>query len=153
MQKTREEINRLQRERRQRIGNIYSARYEKTPSGFLMRKYRNMKSRVTGVQKKKHHLYAGIDLLDKEAFYEWSKTSKEFAELFGAWVESGYARKQTPSIDRIDPSLGYTIGNMQWITFTENSRRGWRWRPSEHRLTQYGDLRRLPPQDRQEINP
>jgi hypothetical protein len=139
MQKTKEEINRIQRERRQRNGNIYSVRYEKTPAGFLMRTYRNMKSRVMGVQKKKHHLYAGIHLLDKESFYEWSKANKEFAELFDVWARSAYARALTPSIDRIDPAGGYVIGNMQWITFTENSRRGGYWRPSQHGFTQYGE--------------
>ena len=152
LNRSREETNRLQRERRQRVGNIYSARYEKTPAGFLMRAYRNMKSRVTGVQKKKHHLYAGIELLNKEDFYKWSQASKDFANLFDAWTQSAYSRALTPSIDRIDPAGGYVIGNMQWITFTENSRRGGYWKPSEHGFTQYGELRRIPPQQLRGIN-
>jgi hypothetical protein len=32
-------------------------KYEKTPKGYLMRTYRNMKSRVLGIQHKKAHIY------------------------------------------------------------------------------------------------
>lgn len=68
---TKEERLKYQRERRKLNGNLYTKRYEKTEAGFLMRMYRNMKSRVTGVQSKKAHLYKGKDLLAKEDFYEW----------------------------------------------------------------------------------
>lgn len=61
--------NKHQREKRKREGNIITRRYEKTPKGFLMRGYRNMQSRVTGVQKKKAHLYLGKELLPRDEFY------------------------------------------------------------------------------------
>ena len=51
-----EEQLRKQRERRKRTGNATIKKYEKSPKGFLMRLYRNMQSRVTGVQKQKFHL-------------------------------------------------------------------------------------------------
>ena len=44
-----------------------------------------------------------------------------------------------PTVDRIDPERGYSFGNMEWVTHSENSRRGGYWRPSEHGLTQYGE--------------
>lgn len=99
-------------------------KYEKTQNGFLMRAYRNMKSRILGIQKQKHHLYAGKPLLSKEDFYTWAKSSPEFQDLFTAWEESGHDRKLTPSVDRVDSSRGYELDNMQWITHSENSRRG-----------------------------
>jgi hypothetical protein len=136
--RTREEQNALQRERRKRTGNLHTKRYEKTVAGFLVRTYRNMKSRVTGVQRKKHHLYAGVDLLEKADFYQWSQASAEFLRLFAEWEAAGYPRIMTPSIDRIDPSRGYTLDNMHWITFEENSRRGGYWRPSEHGMDARG---------------
>lgn len=95
-------------------------RYEKTPNGFLMRAYRNMKSRVTGVQQKKHHLYKGLSILSKEEFYEWSKKSKEFKALFLAWEKSGHERRLTPSVDRVNSSLGYELTNMRWVEFHKN---------------------------------
>lgn len=98
--------------------------YEKKPDGFIMRLYRNMKSRIEGIQKKKHHLYKGKSLLSKEDFYQWAKDNKAFIELFKAYVDSGFDRKLAPSVDRIDSSVGYEIGNIEFVTHSENSRRG-----------------------------
>lgn len=101
-------------------------RYEKTKAGFLMRAYRNMKSRITGVQKSKHYLYAGKALLGKADFYLWAQDSAEFHLLFAAYEASGYDRKLAPSPDRLDSSRGYEPANMEWVTHSENSRRGGR---------------------------
>lgn len=113
-----------QRERRRLNGNADTKRYEKTKNGFLMRLYRNMKSRICGVQKAKHHLYDGKCLLEKEDFYTWAQNCDEFHKLFRKWEKSGYDRKLTPSVDRIDSSDGYFVENMEWVTHSENSRRG-----------------------------
>lgn len=118
------EVNKKQREKRLQNGNLYTKRYEKTPKGFLMRTYRNMKSRVLGIQSKKAHLYLGKDLLEKDDFYSWSLKDSAFNALFTDWENSGYDRKITPSIDRIDSSLGYTMDNIRWITHSDNSRLG-----------------------------
>jgi len=124
MAQTREEINAYKREYRRKTNNADTKKYEKTPNGFLMRCYRNMKSRVTGVQKAKLHLYEGKELLDKHEFYEWAKGCSVFWELFKAWEASGYERRLTPSVDRLDSSMGYHLDNMEWVTHSENSRRG-----------------------------
>ncbi len=99
-------------------------RYEKTKKGFLMRLYRNMKSRIDGVQKSKHHLYRGLGILDKGIFYKWAINCPEFHSLFDEYESSGYPRKLAPSVDRIDSSVGYRIDNMEFVTMSENSRRG-----------------------------
>lgn len=116
--------NIYQRAYRENNGNSCTKRYEKTVSGFLVRAYRNMQSRVTGVQKTKYHLYKGLDLLSREDFYEFAKSSPEFDRLFSEWTESDYCNKLTPSVDRVDSSKGYSIDNMEWVTHSENSRRG-----------------------------
>lgn len=120
----RELKNRYQREYRQRTKNACTNKYERTINGFLMRKYRNMESRVMGIQKLKSHLYQGKDLLDRESFYRWAKSSPEFHKLWNVWVISGYDRKLCPTVDRKDPKTGYHLSNMEWITHSENSRRG-----------------------------
>lgn len=96
-------------------------KYEKTIPGFLMRCYRNMKSRILGIQKKKAHLYKDLELVSKEEFYEWSNNNKIFLILYKNWVNSNYDRKLSPSIDRITSYKGYTLDNMQWLTHSENS--------------------------------
>lgn len=113
-----------QRERRRQNGNIDTRRYEKTKKGFLVRLYRNMQSRVTGVQKAKWYLYAGVELLSREQFYAWALPHAEFNTLFDAWKAAGYPRKLTPSVDRKESLYGYTLDNMEWVTHSENSRRG-----------------------------
>lgn len=122
--RTREEQNANQREYRRANGNACTLRYEHTEHGKLMRNYRNMKSRVEGVQKLKYHLYAGKYLLPKDEFYTWAMASNDFHRLYREWVDSGYDRKLAPSVDRVDSSRGYEVGNMQWVTHSENSRRG-----------------------------
>lgn len=114
----------LQKKYRQKTNNMATKKYEKTKNGFLMRVYRNMKSRIVGVQKLKHHLYSGKYLLEKEEFYQWAKSNSKFFILFAEWQSSGFDRKLTPSVDRIDSSKGYFLGNMEWVTHSENSRRG-----------------------------
>jgi hypothetical protein len=116
--------NEHQRNKRKIQGNEITHRYEKTIDGFLMREYRNMQSRVTGVQKKKAHLYLGKELLPRDAFYEWALCNPNFMYLFIMWEDGGYNRKLTPTVDRIDSSGGYTLDNMEWVTHSENSRRG-----------------------------
>jgi hypothetical protein len=115
----------------------WTQRYEKTKSGFLVRLYRNMRSRIVGIQKTKHHLYEGKCILEKEMFYEWANSSKEFHRLFGIWEISGYKRRLTPSVDRVDSTRGYIDDNMEWVPFYINCSRGGKYKPTDHgiRLT------------------
>lgn len=113
-----------QRERRADNGNLDTKKYEKTKKGFLMRLYRNMQSRIVGVQKSKHHLYRGKYILPRTEFYEWAFSSEKFYELFSIWENSNYSRKLTPSVDRVNSKIGYEIKNMEWVTHSENSKRG-----------------------------
>jgi hypothetical protein len=87
-----------------------------------MRLYRNMKSRISGVQKQKFYLYQGKSIINKQDFYNWAEIQPDFHCLFEAWQAAGWPRKMSPSVDRIDSGLGYEIGNMRWVTHSENSR-------------------------------
>lgn len=101
--------------------NICTRRYEKTKKGFLVRMYRNMISRVKGVQKEYLHIYGGLDILPKEEFYEFALNDSEFHRLFEQWENALYQRRLCPSIDRIDTKFGYIIGNIQFLTMSENA--------------------------------
>lgn len=99
-------------------------KYEKTPRGYLMRSYRNILSRVTGIQWKKAHLYKGKEILPRKQFYAWANSNKDFVRLFKTYKKSGFDRKLAPSVNRINSSKGYLLENMEWITHSENSRLG-----------------------------
>lgn len=86
-----------------------------------MRAYRNMKSRVTGVQRKKAHIYQGLPIPERDAFYAWAWDSPDFWRLYRRWVASGYTRTLTPSVNRIDADKGYVLGNIEWVTHSTNS--------------------------------
>ena len=118
-----EEILARQRFLRKQNGNAYTKKYEKTKPGFLMRLYRNMESRVTGVQQRHIYLYEGKELLPREDFYTWAHGNPNFHSLWDAWVTSGYDRRLCPSVDRIDSKMGYRIDNMQFVTFSVNCSR------------------------------
>lgn len=117
-----EEYLRKQREYRARTGNRVTRKYERTKKGKLMRTYRNMESRVSGILKHKAHLYEGLPILPRDDFYRWAMQSSAFHALFDGWVASGYRCGESPSIDRINADGGYLIGNMRWLTHRENSR-------------------------------
>jgi len=121
---SKENQNKKQRERRLLDGNKNTKKYEKTKNGFLVRCYRNMKSRINGVQKAKFHLYKDKYLMDKQVFYSFSIVDITFNSLFDVWEKSNYDRKLTPSLDRINSDIGYTLENVEWVTHSENSRRG-----------------------------
>jgi hypothetical protein len=98
--------------------------YEKTPKGFAMRLYRNMESRVKGIQWQKKHLYENLTILSRQEFYDWFLNNETFKLLFAEYEAQGYPRKLAPSVDRIDSSKGYELDNMEVVTMSENSRRG-----------------------------
>ena len=113
-----------QQKHRKLTGNKSTHAYEKTQQGFLMRLYRNMKSRILGINKNKAHLYKDKCLLEKELFYEWAKCSPMFMVLFRQYEENGFKRRDAPSVDRKDSSKGYSLDNMEWVTMAVNSQRG-----------------------------
>jgi len=122
--KCRECRNLIQKNYRRLTKNLSSKKYEKTKKGFLVRLYRNMQSRVTGVKKDQFYLYAGCRLLDRKDFYRWAENNEEFHRLFAAWEASGYELRSTPAVSRIDTHYGYELWNMEWVTQSETSRRG-----------------------------
>lgn len=87
--------------------------------------YSTVSKRVKGHGGHERHkrIYTGLAILPKEDFYKWAKNSPRLKKLYKAWVESGFEYKLQPSLDRIDTTKGYTLDNIRWLTFSENSRR------------------------------
>ena len=98
-----------------------SKAYEKTPKGYLVRSFRNITNRVTGVAKNCSHIYKGLPVCTKEEFYEWSLSwESNYLYLLEEYKQSNYERSVAPSVDRIDSNSGYVLGNMQWVTISKN---------------------------------
>ena len=121
---TKEDRAAYQRRYRLKNGHSCTFKYEKTKKGKLMRTYRNMESRVKGIVKAKAHLYEDLPILDREDFYDWALNDEAYNTLHDEWVASDYCKKLSPSIDRIDTEKGYVMGNIRWLTHSENSSLG-----------------------------
>ena len=98
---------------------------DRTVNGFLIKLYRNMRNRINMDPNDRHaHMYEGLEILPKEEFFEFALNSDEFLHLFSEWEQSGYQQVFTPSPDRLDGDIGYLQSNIEWVTHSENSRRG-----------------------------
>ena len=53
-------------------------------------------------------------------FITWCIANPTYIELHDAWIASGCKVQLVPSADRIDNSKGYTLSNIQIMTWEEN---------------------------------
>jgi len=100
---------------------IYCSFHRKkiTIRAFLLNLYGNMKKRVQG----KHgylNLYKNKPLVAKEVFLNWAQNHPTFLSLYKQWYMCNFNIKLTPSVNRIDSRRGYTLDNMEWLTFSQN---------------------------------
>lgn len=97
---------------------------ERSLEGLLVLRYRCMRNRVKGKMTASPKYFIGRDLMSYEAFLEWSLIDENYLRIHREWEGSGYSSELSPSIDRWDSNKGYTLGNIEWVTTEENSKRG-----------------------------
>lgn len=88
---------------------------------FLIRCYTNMWQRVSGKASHNRGNWAGKPILPRDVFYTWAKNHPDFLSLYKRWFMSDFDRKLTPSVNRMDSSKGYVLGNIEWMTNSQNS--------------------------------
>lgn len=54
---------------------------------------------------------------------DWINSNPKFIGLFQKWVSSGYNKWDRPSIDRLCNELGYSLDNIQLVSFKDNNQR------------------------------
>jgi hypothetical protein len=85
---------------------------------WLMNAYRNMDSRASGKIRSRANKKP---ILSRKEFYRMGMRNWQLKEIYANWKRSGYAWHLTPSVDRINSNAGYVIGNIQFLTWYENS--------------------------------
>lgn len=65
---------------------------------------------------------------------QWMITNPSYKLLHDEWVASGYKKEYAPSIDRIHITRGYTIDNIQLMTWEENRKKGHLERKTDNRI-------------------
>lgn len=107
---------------------VRSTAYEEQQRRYNMlriwnKRYAHMLARQRGVASHQSKGALGKDICTKEEFIDWCKNFSNlnvFLTLYFEWAMNGFNRWDSPSIDRIDPKLGYTLDNLQWLAFSEN---------------------------------
>ena len=65
-----------------------------------------------------------IPYLSKDDFILFSRSDESLKLLIEEWQKRGFERKYSPTVDRIIPNLGYVIGNIQFLSLTDNVIKG-----------------------------
>ena len=66
-----------------------------------------------------------LPCLSKEEFINFTiQNSLKIENLYKNWKENKFMQKLTPSVDRINPNLGYIPSNIQFLTYSENTSKG-----------------------------
>jgi len=88
--------------------------YYKTEIGLLRNRFSKFKykSKLRGHTK---------PLMTFESFKSWCY-KKGYKNLFRDWADSDYKTELSPSVDRINPNIGYTFENMRLTTWFDNSK-------------------------------
>lgn len=91
-----------------------------TKRGFLCGLYNQIRRRVDG-RLNSGPEYTGLPLLPRTLFFAWSLSNPTFNRLWDTWQEAERLHKLAPSIDRINTTGGYVLGNIQWLSHGANS--------------------------------
>lgn len=87
--------------------------YRRTPGGLITLIYANQKMTSTK---------AGRDLptYTKQELLTWMQSQPNFKQIWDDWVSSEYQKELSPSVDRKDNTLSYTLDNIQLVTWRQN---------------------------------
>ena len=92
-------------------------KYQRSKNGLVARIYSNQIN--NSKSSKRGRPRYSLDTLRK-----WVFAQDNFELLYNNWVESGYKKEKTLSVDRINPLYGYTLSNLQLMTWRENLDKG-----------------------------
>jgi hypothetical protein len=90
------------------------------PGFYLGTQYSEIKRRCT-TKTKDRLVYFGKEFCTKYEFINRFINDINFLKQYKKWQRSGFKRKTSPSIDRINNKKGYTVDNLQTLSHAENS--------------------------------
>ncbi len=97
--------------------NNFSKEYHHSKNGLTKNVYSNQRQN----SKRRGDLMPSYTLIE---FREWAFSHDLFHSLYKNWAASGYQKHLIPSADRMDDYKPYSFGNIQWMTWAENSLKG-----------------------------
>ena len=91
--------------------------YRRTKVGLIGQIYSHQKSK----SRKRNY---NPPSYTKQELVDWTLNQPKFHALFAEWKLSNYNVNLTPSVDRKNDYISYTINNIQIMTWEENSKKG-----------------------------
>lgn len=91
--------------------------YWRTPTGRMSQIYA---VQVVNSKQRKHH----VPEYTRDELTNWAYQNGLHLLVY-AWVASGYEKDLTPSVDRKDPYLGYSLSNIRLVTWKENNEKAY----------------------------
>lgn len=88
---------------------------------FVNCMFKKMIGRVNGKAKER---YKGLEICSREEFLNLALNNKYLKNIYANWQNSSYQFRLIPTVDRIDNARGYAIDNIQFLTFSDNARKG-----------------------------
>jgi len=95
---------------------IESTNRKRTKDGVVQTIYNGQ----VGSSKKRGH---AEPTYTKEELKDWLFGQKEFHVMYDNWKRLDYQTKYKPSVDRKDDNIGYTMANIQLMSFGENNKK------------------------------
>jgi len=96
-----------------------------TINAYLSRSYSGMKRRIEGRgggnREGETKYWKGKPILPRDVFMTWAKNHPDFLSLYKRYVMSDFDIKLAPSVNRMDSNKGYVLGNIEWLTQSQNS--------------------------------
>lgn len=92
--------------------------YYRTIEGKFTRIYAHQRYNSKHKRDQAYPEYSKVELI------AWAKSQGTFYDIWNAWVASNYTMALSPSVDRIDKTKHYFIGNIQLMTWAENNAKG-----------------------------
>jgi hypothetical protein len=65
-----------------------------------------------------------LSLCSKDYFVSVALNDSQLLNIYNHWIDGGFVRDDTPTVDRIDCFRGYEEGNIQFLTFRKNYLKG-----------------------------
>ena len=79
-----------------------------------------MYSRMKRSAKKRGH---NLPNFSKDEFIDWAYKNN-FEKLYQDWVNSGFKKDKSPSVNRLDNYKSYVFNNLELVTWYENNQKG-----------------------------
>lgn len=97
--------------------NIETKERQKTKIGLVSKIYSSQRNN----SRRRNH---SVPSYSNKELSHWIFDQDLFYILYNEWVDSGYKKEKSPSVDRIDDFKGYSFDNIQLMTWGENKDKG-----------------------------